>query len=105
LNNLRDTKKNIINKLEGLIKECLSNYYITIGNYCKINTEIYGSFASGLAIESSDIDISVKYPDSNKEDITLLMSKVVDCLKLTGTIEGMTPIYTASVPVIKLVTI
>jgi hypothetical protein len=105
LNNLKDAKTQIITSISELIKTCLSKYLNKhLENNCKINTEIYGSFASGLAIESSDIDISVKYEECN-EDVRVLMSRVVDCLKLTGKIEGINPIFTASVPVIKLVRI
>jgi DNA polymerase sigma len=55
-----------------------------------------------LAIESSDIDISVKYAEG-LEDVTLMMTKVVNAFKKTGNIETITPIFTASVPVIKIV--
>jgi predicted nucleotidyltransferase len=101
LNSLKETKTRIISELITTIKDCLSKLTRLCLDDVNISTEIYGSFASGLAIESSDIDIAVKYPDG--DNIVSMMSKVVDCLKLTGKIEGVNPIYTASVPVIKLV--
>jgi DNA polymerase sigma len=66
-----------------------------------VTTDIYGSFASGLAIESSDIDLSVKYTEG--QDIVAMMNRITESLKASGKVESVTPIYTASVPVIKLV--
>jgi hypothetical protein len=103
LNSLKDTKDRIIDELIVLIKDLLCKILLMIGNF-NVSSEIYGSYASGLAIESSDVDISIKHPDNFDKDIYIMITKVTDCLKLTGKVEEVYPIYTANVPLIKLVT-
>lgn len=62
--------------------------------------EIYGSYANGLSIESSDIDLALK---CYAEEINLNIIKLTDHFKKTKKFEKINPIITASVPVIKLV--
>ena len=66
----------------------------------------YGSSISGLSIENSDIDIMVKLRQ-NKNEINYLcrtMENMVSCLNKNNIkyITKIIPIYTASVPVIKI---
>jgi len=71
--------------------------------------EIYGSFVTNLSIESSDIDISIRFDYDKHENIN-----EIDNLKyeLSAKFENMKnkfdkiqSILTASVPVIKLVSL
>jgi DNA polymerase sigma len=77
---------------------------------------VYGSFASNLEIESSDLDLVIKYQclnteinvnninnNINPDHTTLIMAKLVECFKTLDKFEDINPIFTASVPVIKLV--
>lgn len=65
-------------------------------------TEIYGSFATDLSIETSDVDILIRL-SSEEFETELIINKI--CLFLTSLnlIECITPIVTATIPVIKLV--
>ena len=62
--------------------------------------ELYGSFANGLSIESSDIDLALKCEQNeiNKNIVT-----ISEHFKKTNKFDSIIPIFTASVPVIKLV--
>ena len=66
----------------------------------------YGSSISGLSIENSDIDIMVKLKQNRNENnyVNKIMQNVVYNLKKKkiNYIINITPIYTASVPIIKL---
>lgn len=63
--------------------------------------DIYGSFAMDLSIESSDIDISIAYPiNSNLDNIT---SKIIFEFTALKVFDVITPLLSASVPVIKFV--
>jgi len=65
--------------------------------------DVYGSFATNLAIESSDIDFTIKF--NNVIDVDLVIDHLSDDLNKLNIIENVNPISTASVPVIKLVSI
>lgn len=64
--------------------------------------DIYGSFATGLMIEASDIDIKIRI-NKEKEDLEKLFFILSNNLKEKNKFESIVPIATASVPVIKLV--
>ena len=87
--------------IEKYIMNCLSSNY---------NVEIshYGSYATDLSIESSDIDILVSY-SSKMKDNTVNSNTIINELnnffcndKNKNIFDYILPIYTASVPVIKL---
>ena len=73
--------------------------------------DIYGSFATNLMIEASDIDIRISLSSTDnashshspsREKIDCLFNELVRTLASFNSIETITPISTASVPVIKL---
>ena len=84
-----------IAEIKRLIQETLnfSNDYII---------EIYGSYATGLMIEASDIDIKIKLNKGTKEDLISFFKKVCEKLEKEKKFDEINPIETASVPVIKL---
>jgi DNA polymerase sigma len=80
-----------------------------------VSFNVYGSFATDLAIESSDIDITVNYFCKNEENMNtylndnlsteMIINKLVKTFNLNHKkmFDNVNPIYTASVPVVKLV--
>ena len=84
-----------ITEIKRLIQETLnfSNDYII---------EVYGSYATGLMIEASDIDIKIKLNKGSKEDLDSFFKKVCEKLENEKKFDEINPIETASVPVIKL---
>jgi hypothetical protein len=66
--------------------------------------DIYGSFATDLSIESSDIDIKIKLSSNtfDNEKVIILLTNAFNNLNIFNKI---VPIFTASVPVIKLVSL
>ena len=84
-----------IAEIKRLIQETLnfSNDYII---------EVYGSYATGLMIEASDIDIKIKLNKGTKEDLDSFFKKVCEKLENEKKFDEINPIETASVPVIKL---
>jgi len=54
-----------------------------------------------LSIESSDIDISISYPSNM--DFDQITSTIIQEFTLLKVFDAITPILTASVPVVKLV--
>ncbi|MCQ2817095.1 MAG: nucleotidyltransferase domain-containing protein, partial [archaeon] len=104
--------------VEGIIKQCLDDNY----SYELI---YYGSFATNLSIEASDIDLLVNFktketkpikekaktpftPDYTKISQDFILIQALDNFlnlynaRNEGTFEYINAIYTASVPVIKL---
>ena len=67
------------------------------------NIDIYGSYATGLMIEASDIDIKIKLNGGNKEDLDKFFEALFKKLENENKFDKIIPISTASVPVIKLV--
>ena len=65
--------------------------------------EIYGSYATGLMIEASDIDIKIKLKKGTKTDLDSFFKKVCEQFESGKKFDEITPIETASVPVIKLI--
>jgi DNA polymerase sigma len=84
-----------ITEIKRLIQETLnfSNDYII---------EVYGSYATGLMIEASDIDIKIKLNKGTKDDLNSFFKKVCEKLEQEKKFDEINPIETASVPVIKL---
>jgi predicted nucleotidyltransferase len=105
----KEIKSNVVLYLTEHIKEILDFLYIEVN--------IYGSFANDLSIECSDIDIIVKYEIKNDceifnlngiqnntiIDIDYIISYLTDAFNDIKCMEKVNPIYTASVPIIKLV--
>jgi DNA polymerase sigma len=84
-----------ITEIKRLIQETLnfSNDYLI---------EVYGSYATGLMIEASDIDIKIKLNKGTKDDLNSFFKKVCEKLEQEKKFDEINPIETASVPVIKL---
>lgn len=98
VNVLKDIKINVISSIEKYLKEFIE-FDLTV--------DVYGSFASDLSIESSDIDLKVNFnqyanqeKEINYEDLIFNLVKKFNNLEI---FEFVMPIHTASVPVIKLV--
>ncbi len=67
-----------------------------------MHLDIYGSFATDLSIECSDIDLSIRISDviAEKIEFILYISRILSEKKI---FDSLIPITTASVPIIKLV--
>jgi hypothetical protein len=94
INYLKDIKLYIIKYLEKCINKALGY---------EVETDLYGSFATDLSIESSDIDITIKFAEERNE---LEIEEIIEalCANFRGLclFETINPILTASVPVIKI---
>ena len=91
---LKDIKLYIINFLEKKIKESLQENFMI---------DLYGSFATDLSIESSDIDITIKFENEKTEtQIKENIEKLCVSFNNLKLFETVTPITSASVPVIKI---
>ena len=66
------------------------------------NIDVYGSYATGLMIEASDIDIKIKLNCGNKENLENFFHLLCKRLENENKFDTINPIGTASVPVIKL---
>ena len=72
-------------------------------NKNKFSMSKFGSYISGLSIENSDIDLMIKlYDNSNICDIISIIIKELNTEENKKLFSKINPIYTASVPVIKL---
>ena len=113
-NNVTETLESInkyrnysIEKIKELIKETLSKTY-------NIDFLFYGSYITELRIESSDVDILVKFESKEEEKIknessNYQIEKIISELVMifnqnskSLNIDNIKPIYTASVPVLKI---
>lgn len=96
VNALKDIKVNIISYIEKLLKEFIEY---------ELSLDVFGSFASDLSIESSDIDLKVNIlnQDSINIDYEELIFNLVKKFNALNIFEFVMPIHTASVPIIKLV--
>ena len=109
-NNLKEIniyREKIIDKYKKYILKILSNNY-------NIEFLFYGSYSTGLSIESSDIDILIKFAkkekvkenESNSEknihDLIFLLNEEFNKSKEELKIVNINPIYTASIPVLKI---
>ena len=86
-----------IEKITSLITSILNK------NNNKFSISQYGSYISGLSIENSDVDIMIKlYDNSCINDIISILIKEFTNDEYKSFFSKIYPIYTASVPVIKL---
>lgn len=101
LENLKEIKIYTIKYIEKLIKDLITD----------VNSlDIYGSFASDLSIESSDIDMKIKLnqnddprsESSQSFDLEQIILLIVKSFNSYNIFESVIPIYTASVPIIKI---
>ena len=92
----QNIKEFVIHFIENIIRE-------TFPKEEDYSLDIYGSFATGLMIEASDIDIKVRLNTEDKEELEKLFFLLASNLKEKNKFELINPISTASVPVIKLV--
>jgi len=96
LDSLLSLKEFIIERIKSQIKDCL---YSDTFSY---KIDIYGSFKSHLDIVCSDIDMVFIPKKTNKVDISNLIQRLSNHLLSTKEYYKVTPIYTASIPLIKL---
>ena len=109
-NNLKEIytyRKQVINKIKKFIYDNLSNKYF-------IKFLFYGSYSTGLSIESSDIDILIEFQKKEKDSelapnstniIHDLIFQLNEDFKRNISelkIDKINPIYTASIPVLKI---
>jgi len=95
LNHGMKFKDYCITEIKRLIQETF-----TFSNDYSI--DVYGSHATGLMIEASDIDIKIKLDSGNKADLNNLFEMLCKKLENENKFDEINPIGTASVPVIKL---
>lgn len=105
LESVRKERNSVINSIENLVKQtyqgCSSSQH---GQY--VGIKMYGSMASGLAIEQSDVDLAVVGLDlQGDKDIQIRemrrLCDQLDCF-MKSKLTSLKFIETASVPVIKL---
>ena len=96
IGNLKDIYLKYLTDLENLITNGLeSKYEIKFGHY--------GSHFTNLSIEGSDLDILINYKPKNIENNNDFNKDILSILNNNSTkFDSITPILTASVPVIKL---
>jgi predicted nucleotidyltransferase len=83
-----------------LLQKSLFDFYG--GNY-NIQAHVYGSVASGLALESSDMDIAISgIPINSREQLLSEFVKIKQHLEVIPQIKYIKPIFTAKVPILKL---
>ena len=107
LESVRKEREFVVNLIESQVKSTFQNTYdsFNIGNTSVVGIKRYGSMATELAIETSDVDLAVVGLDlqGNKELQIQLMRKLCDQLELfIKTYSTIKFIDTATVPVIKL---
>ena len=81
------------------IKRIIQETFSFSNNY---NIDVYGSYATGLMIEASDIDIKIKLNNGDKSNLDNLFETLCKKLENENKFDTINPISTASVPVIKL---
>ena len=96
LDSLSSLKEFIIERVKSQIKEC---FYNDKFNY---KIDIYGSFQTHLDIVCSDIDMVFIPNKINSVDISDLIQRLSNHLLASKEYFKVTPIYTASIPLIKL---
>ena len=105
LKKIKIYREKIINEIKSFITEKLSENY-------EFELLYYGSYSTGLSIESSDIDILIKFKIISDEHKSSTQQKIDNIMSLLENafnqnkeklkINQINPIYTASVPVIKI---
>jgi hypothetical protein len=94
ISSLKEIKLSIIKYIEKNIKNALG-YEMTI--------DLYGSFATDLSIESSDIDMTIKFTEERNEvEIEEIIQILCLYFKNLEIFDNINPISKASVPVIKI---
>ena len=96
LNYLSPIKEHIIETIKSDIKL----YFLNKNYFYQI--EVYGSYKSNLDIVSSDIDMVFIPQNTRNLNISDLILKLSNHLQSLKKYNKITPIYTASVPLIKL---
>ena len=91
---LKAVQEDQLKKLETFLQEKLENNY-------EIKFSHYGSYFTELNIEGSDLDILIYYK-KKKEENDILKDILTILKEYTPSFENISPILTASVPVIKL---
>ena len=81
------------------IKRIIQETFNSSNDY---NIDVYGSYATGLMIEASDIDIKIKLNCGDKEKLNNFFQTLCERLENENKFDTINPIGTASVPVIKL---
>ena len=109
-NNLKEIytyREQVINKIKKFIYDNLSKKYF-------IKFLFYGSYSTGLSIESSDIDILIEFQKKEKDkelapnlpnlihDLIFQLNEDFKRCSNELKINKINPIYTASIPVIKI---
>ena len=93
---LSPIKEHIIETIKSHIKSCFINENFPY------QIEVYGSFKSHLDIVCSDIDMVFIPQKSKNLDVCDLILKLSNHLQSLNKYNKVTPIYTASIPLIKL---
>ena len=96
LDSLSSLKEFIIDRIKSQINECL---YSESFSY---KIDVYGSFKSHLDIVCSDIDMVFIPKKINNVNISDIIQRLSNHLLSTKEYFKVTPIYTASIPLIKL---
>ena len=89
----------------SIVREAVfKTYPPQLYSHTRVNLAVYGSMASGLAIDSSDVDLAVTGHSFNGDQQKQLdtMQRLVNKLGLLHCKHRLQFIDTASVPVIKL---
>ena len=107
LKEINKFREQIIDKFKKFINKLLAKKYF-------IKFFFYGSYSTGLSIESSDIDILIEFErrEKNKEselntqknihDLIFLLNEEFNKCKDVFKIIKINPIYTASIPLLKI---
>ena len=95
LSELRPLKELIVSIIQLHLAQVLENL-------CYYEIEIYGSYESGLDIESSDIDLLFKLEKQKKLSTSQIMMVITNFFIALNRYERVNPIYTATIPLIKL---
>lgn len=94
---LNPIKNNIYNYIKSISKDI-----VQFKSYEPVYFELYGSFATGLSIDTSDIDVVIIY--KNEENmVDYFINELSKLYGETNKFIRVYPIFSAKVPVIKLI--
>ena len=102
VNNILQMQLEFKNFCLNEVKKIISNTFENKKNIL-YDIDIYGSFTTGLMIESSDIDINIKIHNNQKKILDEFFFELNTRLNKENKFELIMPISTASVPIIKLI--
>lgn len=107
LDSVRKEREGAISIIEGIVKKVYNDYNSynnAISNGSFVGIRMYGSMASGLAIDSSDVDLSVigLNFNGNRELLIKEMRSLYEKLEFISSRSSLKFIDSATVPVIKL---